>query len=98
VGPCFWEYRGVSTRKTCYFEVVVVRENKRGLSDEMYADMLEMLKGLSAAERKTLADPDFITEDEADLIHSDRAMKEPGRSYSLDEVLQELGIPRRKRE
>ena len=76
---------------------MVVRENKHGLTDEMHADMLEMLKGLSAAERKTLADPDFITEDEADLIYADRAIKEPGRSYSLDEVLRELDIPRRKR-
>jgi hypothetical protein len=75
---------------------VVVRENKRGLTDEMYADMLEMLKGLSAAERKTLADPDFITEDEADLIYSDRELKAPGRLYSLDEVLKENGIPRRR--
>jgi hypothetical protein len=74
---------------------VVVRENKRGLTDEMYADMLEMLKGLSAAERKTLADPDFITEDEADLIYHDRAMKEPGESIWLDELLKENGIPRR---
>jgi hypothetical protein len=75
---------------------VVVKENKRRLSDRQYAEMLEMLKGLSAAERKTLADPDFITEDEADLIYCDRAMKEPGRSCSLDEVLAENGIPRRR--
>jgi hypothetical protein len=57
--------------------------------------MLEMLKGLSLAERKTLADPDFITEDEADIIYCKRAMDEPGRSYSLDEVLAENGIARR---
>jgi hypothetical protein len=58
--------------------------------------MLKMLKGLSAAERKTLADPDFITEDEADLIVHDRRMKEPG-FYSLDEVLRENGISPRRR-
>jgi hypothetical protein len=75
---------------------VVVRENKRGLTDEMYADMLKMLKGLSAAERKILADPNFITEDEADVIYADRALKEPGKLYSLDEVLRENGIPRRR--
>ena len=75
---------------------MVVRENKRGLTGEMYADMLKMLKGLSAAERKTLADPDFITEDEADLIYADRAMKAPGKSISLDQLLKENGIPRRR--
>lgn len=72
-----------------------VKENKRGLTDEQYSDMLDMLKGLSAAERKTLADPDFITEDEADLIYHDREIKAPGRLYSADEVFAELGIPRR---
>ena len=79
------------------FGVMVVSKNRRGLSEEQYADMLEMLTGLSAEERLTLKDPDFITEDEADLIYSDRAMKEPGRSYTLDEVFREMGIPRRKR-
>ena len=32
------------------------------ITDEQHADMVKMLKGLSAAERKTLTDPDFITE------------------------------------
>jgi hypothetical protein len=76
---------------------MVVSQSRRGLSEERYADMLQMLAGLSAAERRTLKDPDFITEDEADLIYSDRAMKAPGRMYSADEVLAELGIPRRIR-
>lgn len=75
---------------------MVVRENKRGLTDEQYADMLGLLKGLSAAERKLLADPDFITEDEADAIYADRELKAGGRLYSLDEVLKENGIPRRR--
>jgi len=74
---------------------VAVKENQRGLTDEQYTDMLEMLKGLSPAERKTLADPDFITEDEADLIVCDRRDGEP--TVSLDEVLREAGIPRRRR-
>jgi hypothetical protein len=74
---------------------VPVKENKRGLTDEQYGEMLEMLKDLTPAERKTLADPDFITEDEADLIVHDRRMKEP--TVSLDEVLKEAGIPRRAR-
>ena len=59
--------------------------------------MLEMLAGLSSAERSTLQDPDFITEDEADLIYSDRAINEPGESISIDVLFAELGIPRRRR-
>jgi hypothetical protein len=64
------------------------------LSAKQYQEMREMLAGLTPAERATLADPDFITEDEADLIVCDRRDDEP--TYSLDEVLAELGIPRRK--
>jgi hypothetical protein len=79
----------------CYFEGVVVRENRRGLSEEQYSDMLEMLNGLSAAERKMLADPAFITEDEADLIVCYRRRNE--QTVQLDEVLKEAGIPRRQR-
>jgi len=60
------------------------------------AIILEMLKGLSAAQRRTLAYPDFITEDDADLIYSDGALKDPGESISLDELLKENGIPRRR--
>ena len=84
-----------SCRFRCYFEDVVVRENRRGLTEEQYSEMLGMLKGLSAAERKTLADPDFITEDEADLIVCYRRHNEP--TIPLDEVLKEAGIPRRQR-
>lgn len=58
--------------------------------------MRKLIAGLSPAERAMLKDPDFITEDEADLIVSDRSMKEPGRSYSLDEVLAEMGYTRRR--
>jgi hypothetical protein len=82
--------------RTSYFGTAVVKENKRGLTHGQYADMVKMLKDLSQAERKTLADPNFINEDEADLIWAARAMKEPG-SFSLDAVLRENGIPRRNR-
>jgi hypothetical protein len=59
--------------------------------------MLEMLAALTPAERQTLKDPNFITEDEADLIWSDRGLAEPGESVSVDELFAELGIPRRRR-
>lgn len=72
-----------------------VKENKRGLTDDQYADMLEMLADLTPAERRTLSDPDFITEDEADLIVADRRMKERG-GVSLDEALRQAGIPPRR--
>jgi hypothetical protein len=67
-------------------------QNKRGLTNEQYADMRKMLASLTPAERKTLSDPDFITEDEADLIVHDRRMKEP--TVSLDEAFREAGIAR----
>jgi hypothetical protein len=74
---------------------VAVKENKRGLTHDQYADMLEILKGLSVTERKTLADPDFITEHEADGIVSARRAKESrGRGTPLDKVFAELGTPR----
>lgn len=66
------------------------------LSVQQHREMLQMLDQLTPAERATLNDPNFITEDEADLILSDRAAKE-GPAIPLDEVLRELGIPRRRR-
>ena len=68
---------------------------KHDLTDQMFQDMLKMLSELTAAELATLEDPDFITEDEADMIIIGR---EPdGPTYSLDEVLAENGISRRRR-
>jgi hypothetical protein len=58
-------------------------------------EMREIIAGLTPAERRTLHDPNFITEDEADLIMSDRAIEE-GPAIPLDDVLKELGIPRRR--
>jgi hypothetical protein len=68
------------------------------LSAKQYQEMREMLAGLTPAERATLADPDFITEDEADLIVCDRREDEPGESISAEELFAEMGItPRRRR-
>ena len=60
-------------------------------------EMREMIAALSPAERASLKDPNFITEDEADLIMSDRAMKEDGCSIPLEEILKEFDRPRRRR-
>jgi hypothetical protein len=68
---------------------------KHKLSDRQFEQMLEMLAGLSAAERATLKDPDFITEDEADLIYVDR---EPdGPTFPADDIFAEFGYTRRRR-
>jgi hypothetical protein len=67
------------------------------LSDSQMREMRSMLAALTPAERAMLKDPDFISEDEADLIISDRRMKEAGRSIPLDELRAESGHPRRRR-
>jgi mRNA-degrading endonuclease RelE of RelBE toxin-antitoxin system len=54
-------------------------------------EMRELVAALTPAERRTLKDPAFITEDEADLIMSDRAMRE-GREIPLEDVLKEFGV------
>ena len=48
-------------------------------------EMKELIASLSPAERKLLRDPNFISEDEADLIMSDRGFNEPELTISLDE-------------
>src|SRR5579863_5933397 len=70
---------------------------KANLSGRQYEQMLRMLAELTPAERASLKDPEFITEDEADIIVSDRRAKEPGWRISIDELFAELGIPRRRR-
>jgi hypothetical protein len=70
---------------------------KHKLSEQQFQEMLEMLADLTAAERATLKDPEFISEDEADLIYSDRSVNGSGRSIPLDEVLKEFDIPPRRR-
>jgi len=68
---------------------------KHKLSNRQFQQMLEMLAGLTPAERASLQEPDFITEDEADIIVSNRRIDEP--TVSLDEVLAEAGVPSRRR-
>ena len=66
------------------------------LSNQQFREMLEMLAELTPAERATLQDPDFITEDEADLIVVDRRRGEP--TVPVEEVFAEFGYtPRHRR-
>jgi hypothetical protein len=46
---------------------------------------------LTRQERALLPDPDRVTEDDADAIIGLRREREPGRRYSLEEVLRENG-------
>jgi hypothetical protein len=46
---------------------------------------------LTPQERALLPDPDWVTEDDADAIIGRRREREPGRRYSLEEVLRENG-------
>lgn len=46
---------------------------------------------LTPQERALLSDPDWVTEDDADIIISLRRLRRPGRTYSLDEVMHRLG-------
>jgi hypothetical protein len=46
---------------------------------------------LTRQERALLPDPDWVTEDDADAIVGRRREREPGRRYSLEEVLLENG-------
>jgi hypothetical protein len=75
---------------------VPVKQNKRGLSESEFLDMQEMLRSLTPAERRDLADPDFKTEDETDVIVAMR--RDHGKSHSFAEVLHENGIehPRKR--
>ena len=58
-------------------------------------EMKELIvASLSPAERAILSDPNFITEDEADLIMSDRSFNEPGPRISFDELLRQEGLTR----
>jgi hypothetical protein len=68
---------------------------KASLSTPSPEEMRAMIAGLTPAERGMLKDPDFITEDEADLIVSDRAVNEPGESITAEELFAEIGyVPR----
>ncbi len=68
------------------------------LSNRQFQQMLEMLADLTPEERASLEEPDFITEDEADIIVSNRRINEPGPSISLEELFAEVGyVPRPRR-
>lgn len=53
--------------------------------------MRAIIAGLTPTERSTLKDPNFITEDEADLIMSDRAVEEAGQTTVAEELFAEIG-------
>jgi len=55
----------------------------------MNEEMHKLIASLTPAERATLNDPDFITEDEADLIVCDRQSDED--TVPAEEVLAEFG-------
>jgi hypothetical protein len=67
----------------------------QSMVSRQYRQMRRMLAGLTPAERARLEDPDFITEDEADMIWHGRDLAEPGESISVDELFAEMGIARR---
>jgi hypothetical protein len=68
---------------------------KHKLTHKQFGEMLEMLGDLTPAERRRLESPDFITEDEADIIVARRRRHEP--TVSLAQVLRENGlVPRRR--
>ena len=71
-------------------------KTRSNLSGREHQLMLEMLAGLTPAERRQLKDADFITEDEADIIVSNRRSKEP--AVALEQVFAEIGYTRRRRQ
>ena len=52
---------------------------------------------LTAKERALLADPDWVTEDEADFIVAQRRQGERGKRASLEEVLRENSLKSKSR-
>ncbi|HEX4134512.1 MAG TPA: hypothetical protein VHY84_07890 [Bryobacteraceae bacterium] len=57
-------------------------------------EMRAIIVGLTPAERCTLKDPNFITEDEADLIMSDRAVEEASETAAAEDLFAEISVPR----
>jgi hypothetical protein len=71
-------------------------KTRHNLFADQYDDMRRMLAELTPTERASLLDPEFITEDEADIIVATRSMNEPG--IPLGEIFAEFGYsPRRRR-
>jgi len=61
-------------------------------------EMKEIIASLSPSERAMLADPNFISEDEADVIMSERSYAEGGleNTISADELFARCGISQRR--
>jgi hypothetical protein len=100
VWPSFLDYRPrtASIERVEHGKMGQEAMKTANLSAQQYREMREMLKDLTPAERALLKDPDFITEDEADLIICDRRDKEDGPSIPLEQILKEFGTaPRRRR-
>jgi hypothetical protein len=72
-----------------------MKKTRAHLSGPEHRDMLQMLKELTPAERASLQYPDFITEDEADLIVCDRRSHEA--TVPAENVLAELGYSLHRR-
>jgi len=71
--------------------------SKANLSVPSPEDMKEIIAGLSPKEFRLLNDPNFITEDEADVIMALRDDSDPREDISLDQLFRENGQTRRKR-
>ena len=61
------------------------------------AEMKALIAGLTPEKLATLSAPNFISENEADLIMSDRSEAVGGPFVSVDELRREFGLPRRKK-
>jgi hypothetical protein len=59
--------------------------------------MKKIIAGLTPAERAQLNDPNFVTEDEADLILSDRSIKSSRSFTPVDDILRDSNPRRRRR-
>ena len=60
-------------------------------------EMKKIIAGLTHAERTLLNDPNFVTEDEADLILSDRSIKSSRSFTPVDDILRDSNPRRRRR-
>ena len=60
------------------------------------AEMKDLIASLSPSERAILRDPNFITEDEADIIVTQRTMNELEPTITFDELLRQEGRVRKR--
>jgi len=75
-----------------------MKKNQQDIDTPSPEEMKKLIVSLSPSERAMLADPNFITEDEADLIMSDRSEARGGleNAISADELFARCGISRRR--